>query len=172
MKRSTIVALGTVAGVAGVLGLNPDSPSLTASSATTTAIDTSATTTSATPAATASASASAKATTAAKATAAATPTATAAAASGSTITGKAYAAARYGNLQLQATVSGGKITAITAVAYPANDGRSMMISQSAIPMLTKEALAAQSASINGISGATFTSNAYAQSLQSILDQMK
>lgn len=177
MKRSTIVALGTVAGVAGVLGLNPKGPDLTGSTTATTAAETVGTTTSATPAPTTSASATPKATASAKATTpttAATPAATAAATgttSATTITGKAYAARNYGNVQLKATVSGGKITAITAVSVPSNDGKSMQISSYSIPVLTKQALAAQSANIQGLSGATFTSNAYAQSLQSILDQM-
>jgi uncharacterized protein with FMN-binding domain len=48
-------------------------------------------------------------------------------------------------------------------------GRSGVISQSAAPILKGEAIAAQSASIDTVSGATYTSQAYAQSLQSALD---
>ena len=66
------------------------------------------------------------------------------------------------------TAAGGKITEVTAVQLP-SQGRSGYISQSAAPILSGEAMSAQSASIDTVSGATYTSQAYAQSLQSALD---
>ena len=51
------------------------------------------------------------------------------------------------------------------------DPRSVHIDDEAIPQLRQQVLAAQSASIDGVSGATFTSQAYAQSVQSALDQL-
>lgn len=68
------------------------------------------------------------------------------------------------------TIANGKITDVTTLASPDNDGRSMMISQRAIPTLRSQALSAQSANIQGVSGATYTSEGYAASLQSALDK--
>ncbi len=78
---------------------------------------------------------------------------------------------RWGPVQVQATLAGGKITAVTALQLPTG-GRSGRISQQVEPMLRQQALAAQGANIDGVSGATFTSNAYAQSLQAALDSAK
>ena len=76
----------------------------------------------------------------------------------------------YGTIQVQVTVSGGKVTDITALAVPQNDPRSAQISSYAVPQLVSQAIEAQSSSISGISGATFTSNGFAQSLASALTQ--
>jgi len=70
---------------------------------------------------------------------------------------------RYGPVQVEITVSGGKITSVTALQYPTS-GRSGMISQQAIPQLVQEVLKAQSASINGVSGASYTSQGFYSSL--------
>ena len=85
-----------------------------------------------------------------------------------TVTGSLISS-RYGPVQVQVTVSNGKVTAITALALPSG-GRSGMISQYAAPILTGEALAAQSANIDLVSGATYTSTAYEKSLQAALDK--
>ena len=74
----------------------------------------------------------------------------------------------YGQVQVQVTMTGGKITDVTALQLP-SQGRSGLISQSVAPILQGEAISAQSASIDTVSGATYTSQAYAQSLQSALD---
>lgn len=76
---------------------------------------------------------------------------------------------RYGPVQVQLTVTNGKITAASAVALPSG-GRSGMISAYAEPILDSETLTAQSAQIDLVSGATYTSDAYDQSLQAALDQ--
>ena len=76
---------------------------------------------------------------------------------------------RYGPVEVQVTVVKGKVTAISAVALPSG-GRSGMISQYAAPILTQEALTAQSANIDLVSGATYTSLAYEKSLQAALDK--
>lgn len=78
---------------------------------------------------------------------------------------------RFGPVQVQVTISGGKIADIAAVALPTG-GRSGRISQFAEPVLRSEALTAQSANIDIVSGATYTSEAYAASLQSALDQAR
>ena len=78
---------------------------------------------------------------------------------------------RYGPAQVKVTVADGKITSIEAVQLQGNDPRSVQISSSAEPVLQQEALAAQSADIDVVSGATYTSESYAQSLQSALDKL-
>lgn len=82
-----------------------------------------------------------------------------------------YVQYRYGALQLQVTVSGGRITKVSTVTDQATDPRSAEINSQAIPMLRDQVLQAQSANFDGISGATYTSMAYAQSLQAALDQL-
>ena len=74
----------------------------------------------------------------------------------------------YGNVQVQITVANGVITDVQALVLPTG-GHSGRISGFVAPILRSEALAAQSASIDVVSGATYTSLAYAQSLQSALD---
>ena len=77
---------------------------------------------------------------------------------------------RYGNVQVSVTVSGGKITDVTALQLTNAEGRSVQISNQAAPILRSEVLAAQSANVANVSGATFTSDAYLTSVQSALDQ--
>ena len=76
----------------------------------------------------------------------------------------------YGSVQVQVTIAGGKITDVTALQLPNDRQRSAEISGIVEPMLRTEALTAQSAQIDLISGATYTSDGYAQSLQAALDQ--
>jgi uncharacterized protein with FMN-binding domain len=76
----------------------------------------------------------------------------------------------YGPLQLSVTFSGSTITNVQALQYPNWHGYSVQLNQYAIPQLNQQAVAANSANINGVSGATFTSQAYAQSLQAAIDQ--
>lgn len=87
-----------------------------------------------------------------------------------TITGEA-ADTRYGPVQLKVTFSGKKITNIDVVQYPTESGRDMEINSYALPILNQEAMSAQSAQIDAVSGATFTSDGYTQSLQSAIDQL-
>jgi uncharacterized protein with FMN-binding domain len=90
-------------------------------------------------------------------------------ASSRTVTGEAVST-RYGNVQLKVTVSGGKITDVQAVQLPSQDGKSVEISNFAVPQLRQSALTKQSASIDAVSGATYTSAGYQQALQSALDK--
>ena len=69
------------------------------------------------------------------------------------------------------TVTGGKITSVTPVIDTAYDARSSQINSYAEPQLDSQTLQAQSANINGVSGATYTSQAYVQSLQAALDKL-
>jgi uncharacterized protein with FMN-binding domain len=77
----------------------------------------------------------------------------------------------YGIVQVRVTLVGNRITDITALSLP-QGGRSSDISSYAAPQLRKEALAAQSARIDAVSGASYTSAGYARSLQSALDKAR
>lgn len=72
--------------------------------------------------------------------------------------------AYWGPVQVQATVHNGAITNVRFLSYPNSHSTSTYINQQIMPVLTQEAIAAQSANVNYISGATFTSQAFQQSL--------
>lgn len=95
--------------------------------------------------------------------------ASAAAPATTTVTGSAIDT-RYGAVQVKVTFSGSTITAIDTVQYPNRSGRDVEINDQALPILQQEALASQSANIDTVSGATYTSEGYIQSLQSAIDQ--
>lgn len=76
----------------------------------------------------------------------------------------------YGTVQVQLATAGGKIAEVRAVRLPDGDGTSQQINRDAAPRLKQQALTAQSASIDGVSGATYTSDGYRQSLQAALDR--
>lgn len=78
--------------------------------------------------------------------------------------------AYYGTVQVQVTVVSGKIADVTFLNYPQDRGTSRSINSYAMPQLTQEAIAAQSAQVNGVSGASDTSAAFRQSLSSALTQ--
>ncbi|MEU9188383.1 FMN-binding protein [Streptomyces sp. NPDC048484] len=90
------------------------------------------------------------------------------AAQAKTVTGKAVTT-DYGPVQVRVTVSGGKITKAEAVQMP-KGGRSDQISGDSVPKLNAAAVAAGNADIDAVSGATYTSGGYKESLQSALDQ--
>lgn len=106
-------------------------------------------------------------TTGATPTAPATPSTTSPAASSGQYAGTDVVY-RYGDIVVQITVANGRITNISTPQESARDERSQFINGQAIPILTSEALAAQSLQFDVVSGATFTSDAFAQSLQSAL----
>ena len=101
---------------------------------------------------------------------AAASTSTSSTAGGKTATGESVQT-RYGNVQVRVTLSGGKIAKLEALQLPADDPRSVQISTWAEPQLRQSALTKQSAAIDTISGATFTSAGYEVSLQSALDKL-
>jgi uncharacterized protein with FMN-binding domain len=142
MRRAPLVLAGTVAGTAAVLGFQAHTAAPAATSPTTAAA-----------------------------------TATPSAASGSSSSGVSGTATgdavdtRYGAAQVRVTVEHGKITKIEALQLQDSEPRSVQISSSAEPILREEALAAQSAQIDVVGGATFTSESYAESLQSALDKL-
>jgi uncharacterized protein with FMN-binding domain len=146
MRRAPIVLSATVAGVAGVLSFHAHPQQLTPVPSTPAA-----TTKTSTPSTTARTKAKSSG-----------PSGTA--------TG-VVAQNQYGNVQVRVTVAGGKIKQVTAIQLPQSDPKSAQISQYAAPQLQSEVLAAQSAKIDGVSGASYTSQSYDQSLQSALDQL-
>ncbi|MFE7167764.1 FMN-binding protein [Streptomyces sp. NPDC057616] len=79
---------------------------------------------------------------------------------------------RWGPVQVRITVKNGKLTDVTAVSYPTDNPRDQEINSFALPRLRSEALQAQSADIDTVSGATYTSDGYRQSLQSALDSAR
>ena len=102
--------------------------------------------------------------------AAASPKASSAAVSSRVITGT-VANTQYGPMQVQLTVTGTKITKAVAVQQTNTGAESTQIDANAIPQLNQEVITAQSAKIDAVSGASFTSMGYIQSLQSAVDQI-
>ena len=74
----------------------------------------------------------------------------------------------WGTFEVEAIIKGGQLVDVKLLAEP-NDRHSSQINNIAVPMLTESALAVQSANIDLVSGATWTSESYAESLQSALD---
>ncbi|MDJ0376135.1 FMN-binding protein [Cryobacterium sp. PH31-L1] len=118
-------------------------------------------------AAAATVAADAAATANAAAAAAAATAATASSQSG-TFTGSVVAT-QFGNMQVSVTIANGAITEVTPLQLTNRGGRSVAISNQAAPILRSEVLAAQSASVQNVSGATYTTDGYLRSLQSALD---
>lgn len=85
------------------------------------------------------------------------------------VTGSAVST-RYGPVQVQLTLDQGTITGAQVLQYPSGDPRSAQISSHALPTLVQETVDQQSAPVDMVSGATYTSMGYEQSLQSALDQ--
>lgn len=192
-RHALLATVGTVSGVVLLLALKPTTdPSLaqaapaTTSKATVSASPTvSAHTVSAPPSPsktpkkkhTASSSSSPSASTSHAASAAPTrtssapsaPKTTSAAPTTRTVTGTT-AQTKYGPVQVRITLTGGKITGASAIQSPDETARSKDINSTAVPKLNQETLQAQSANIDAVSGATYTSAGYKQSLQSALDR--
>jgi uncharacterized protein with FMN-binding domain len=161
MRRAPLVIAGTVAGLAGVLAYHPAHASVSGGllAVAGTPTQTTAQQTATTPASTTPAS------TATPSRAGAGVLAPAKSATG------VDAQYPYGDLQLKVTVTGAKVTGVQVVKWNVTDPRSQSIDQYAIPLLRQETLSAGSAQIDGVSGASYTSQAYAQSLQSALDKL-
>ena len=176
MKRALLIAGGTIGGLGAVLSITP--PHFGSSTGIAGGIKTSGSTTPTTPTATTptaaptqSAAPTPATTKKAKpaSTKKATPAATAPAATGAsgTFTG-ATSNTQFGPVQVQITVSNGKITAAKALQFPNRDFRSQSISSQAIPYLVQETIAASSSNIQGVGGASYTSQGWYDSLVSAL----
>ena len=77
----------------------------------------------------------------------------------------------YGQLAVRVTVTGAKITGLNVVGLQTAESYSQQIANQVIPMLRQEVLAAQSVRVHGISGATYTAEAYVSSAQSALNKL-
>lgn len=141
MRRAPIVLTATVAGLAGVLSFDARAPVL--------------------PAAVARSPASATSRPAASRPASGT--------TAERYTGDAVDT-RYGAAQVRVTIAAGRITNVEALRLQAGERKSLEISSAAEPQLRASALAKQSAAVDAVSGATFTSTSYEASLQSALDK--
>jgi uncharacterized protein with FMN-binding domain len=86
-----------------------------------------------------------------------------------TVTGS-VASTQWGPVQVELTVSGGKITKVSVLQYPSGNPKDEEINDYALPILVQETTDQQSAGIDMVSGATVTSTGYIQSLQSAIDQ--
>lgn len=80
--------------------------------------------------------------------------------------------AYYGNIQVEAVINGGKLTDVQFLDYPQDRRTSIRINRQAMPYLKKEAIQAQSANVDTVSGASDSSGAFRQSLASALSQAK
>ena len=98
-----------------------------------------------------------------------TPTTSSSTAASGTFTGDAVQT-RFGPVQVQITVSNGRITSAKGLTYPMNSGTDQYINSQAIPLLIQETLQAQSANIQGVGGASYTSTGWYYSLQSALSK--
>lgn len=78
----------------------------------------------------------------------------------------------YEDIQVAITVSGGKITNVTTPVVNSDSGHSEQINNYAIPQLNQQVVSSQSAQIDGVSGASYTTQSYTQSLQAAIDQAK
>ena len=161
MKRAPIVLTGTALGLGAVLGYHTESTHSTVVSA----AAGSATTQTRSAASSSTASTSTATTTTSATTSSASPSANTRTATGEDVS------SRYGDVQVKVTMSGSHITAISVVSLNVTDPRSDSIDQVAIPDLRQQAISAQSAKIDGVAGASYTSQAYEQSLQSALDKL-
>ena len=150
MRRSPLNLAATVAGTAGVLGFHAQTPAVQSATA---AATTPTATSTATPKATSS-----------------TSSASSSGSGDGTATGAAIDT-QYGAAQVRVTVKNGKIVAVEAVQLQSRDPHSQQISSSAAPMLQQEVLSKQTADVDAVSGATFTSASYTQSVQSALDKL-
>ncbi|MFI6990221.1 FMN-binding protein [Nonomuraea wenchangensis] len=98
------------------------------------------------------------------------PGASSGAGSGDKVVTGDVATTRWGPVQIELVLAGGKVAGIRVLQAPDGNHRDIAINSQALPTLNDEALAAGSAQIDAVSGATYTSEGYVQSLQSALDR--
>lgn len=153
MRRILLALMSTLAVVVMLFGYRTSNPNPASAATAPVAAGTGRTTTTTTPTTTTAPSASAS-----------TPTIASKRVTGQTVQ------TRWGPVQVQLTVAGKRITAVTVLQSPSGNGRDVEINSAALPVLNQETLTAQSANIDSVSGATYTSNGYIGSLQSALDQ--
>ena len=174
MKRGLLIGVGTLGGLGAVFAITPPQFGTSGPTGLAALPGKAASSAAPAPAATKSKAASAPTKAAPTKTKSAAPAQTqapAAPAQSSGINGTFdgnTASSRWGPVQVRIVVKDGKIVDASALRAPNGDSRSRSISQQAVPYLVQETLAAQSAQISGVGGASYTSNGWYQSLQSAL----
>ena len=166
MRRALLTLGGTAAGLAALLSFKTHSLAAAAPEATSTPSASAATSQ---PMASGAGSSSASPAASKKASAPASKASASSQAATRTVTGT-VANTQYGPMQVQLALAGTKITKVTVLQRTNDGAESDEIDDNAIPKLTSETLAAQSARIDAVSGASYTSSGYIQSLQSALDK--
>jgi uncharacterized protein with FMN-binding domain len=78
---------------------------------------------------------------------------------------------RFGTVQVAVTFSGTTITKLNVLQAPQESGHDMELTNYSVPVLTQEVLSSQSANVDTVSGATYTSEGYLQSVQSAIDKL-
>jgi uncharacterized protein with FMN-binding domain len=169
LRRIVLTAGGTVAGMAALLAMKFQPAPATPLAAQTMAPAAAPAAAGAAGSAAPAPSSTAKSPAGTKPSATAKPSAAKQAATTRVITGS-VADTQYGPMQVQVTVTGGRITKVTTLQQTDVGSYSSQVDSVAIPQLTQETLSAQSAKIDAVSGASYTSQGYIQSLQSALDQ--
>lgn len=159
MRRAPLVLAGTVAGTAAVLAFPVNNAVVALPAAA-----------SASGSASSSSSGSATASPGSRSSGAGSATSSTAAPRRRSATG-AEEHDRYGDVAVTVTVRGTKISGVRIAAVNENDARSAQIDSYAIPQLEEQVIQADSARIDGVSGATFTSQAFAASVASALDKL-
>jgi uncharacterized protein with FMN-binding domain len=160
MRRSPIVLTATIAGTAGILAFHPHAATVHSATGSTTS-----TTSTSTPSSSGTPASSASPGTGSSPGSSGSTTSVSGTATGDSI------GTRYGNAQVRVTVRNGRIVNVEALQLQGNDARSFQISSSAAPILQQEALTKQTAAVDAVSGATYTSASYMQSLQSANDKL-
>jgi len=153
MRRIILAVSGTIAGLVALLSFKTH-PAVSTGALPVATLPSSGTTASPTPSASSGST---------------SPGAGSASATAKDYTGQAVQT-RYGTVQVKVTMTGNTISNVSFVQLTAFDPRSQEINAQAGPILLQETLSAQSAQIDGVSGATYTTDGYRQSLQSALDQ--
>lgn len=165
MRRYQLVLGGTAAGVAGVLAFHTQGTHLKIPSAAavggTSGTASPSTASSGAPAASAGAGTPASSGTPA-------PSGTASATRSATSADTPF---QYGDMAVNVTVNGTRITKVTIATVNETDGRSVMIDRYAIPQLEQQVISAGSVNINGVSGATFTSQAFVDAVANALSKL-
>lgn len=161
MRRIIVSCAATISGVVLLLSLKPHSTATTSSASISTGSSQSSSSTAGGTSASPSPSASSSSSSTSSGSGSSTST--------RTFTGTA-AQTRFGPVQVKITVKNKKITNIEVVEYPSDNPKDQQINSYALPVLNQEAISAQSAQIDSVSGATYTSDGYVSSLQSAIDQ--
>jgi len=161
VRRIIVSCAATISGVVLLLSLKPHSTATTSSASISTGSSQSSSSTTGGTSASPSPSASSSSSSTSSGSGSSTST--------RTFTGTA-AQTRFGPVQVKITVKNKKITNIEVVEYPSDNPKDQQINSYALPVLNQEAISAQSAQIDSVSGATYTSDGYVSSLQSAIDQ--